>query len=181
MELKALQDFEFYSKVPEEVITKYEGKIPEQFVEIWRSYGLGTFQQGYFKVINPDDYIEFVRESYFEKNCIPLLITALGDIIVWEREKYLCTIFYRYNDFDCVDTDECDFFFDDILDADFQKNDLKMKNFKEALQMHGSPAYDECYGYFPLLSLGGAEKPENLQKVKLREHLELMYQMQGGI
>lgn len=181
MELKVLQDFEFYSKVPEEIIVKYEGKIPEQFVEIWRSYGLGTFQQWYFKVINPDDYIEFVRESYFEKNCIPLLITALGDIIVWEREKYLCTIFYRYNDFDCVDTDECDFFFDDILDADFQKNDLKMKNFKEALQMLGSPAYDECYGYFPLLSLGGAEKPENLKKVKLREHLELMYQMQGGI
>ena len=33
----------------------------------------------------------------------------------------------------------------------------------------------------PLLSLGGAEKPENLQKVKLREHLELMFQMQGQI
>ena len=181
MELKALQDFELHSKVSEEVITKYDGKIPEQFVEIWKSYGFGTFQQGYFKVISPDDYIEFVRESYFEKNCIPLLATALGDIIVWEREKCLCIVFYRYNDFDCVDTDECDFFFDDIFDAYFQKNDLKMKNFKEALQLLGSPAYDECYGYFPLLSLGGAEKPENLQKVKLREHLELMYQMQGGV
>ncbi len=45
----------------------------------------------------------------------------------------------------------------------------------------GSPAYDECYGYVPLLPLGGAEKAENLQKVKLREHLELMCQMQGGV
>ncbi len=181
MDLKALQDFELHSKVPEEIIRKYEGKVPEQFVEIWKAYGFGSFMQGYFKVINPDDYIAFVRESYFEKNCIPLLATALGDIIVWEREKYLYMIFYRYNDFDCVDTDECDFFFDDIFDADFQKNDLKMKNFKEAVQMLGSPAYDECYGYVPLLSLGGAERAENLRKVKLREHLELMYQMQGGI
>lgn len=181
MKLKALQDFEFHSGVPDEVIAKYEGKIPGQFVEIWKDCGLGTFMQGYFKVINPDDYIEFVRESYFEKNCIPLLITALGDIIVWEREKYLYAIFYRYNDFDCVDTDECDFFFGDIFDAYFQEKDLKMKDFKEALQRLGRPAYDECYGYFPLLSLGGAEKPENLQKVKLREHLDLMYQAQGGI
>lgn len=181
MELKALQDFELHSKVTEEIIEKFEYNIPNNFIELWKKYGFGSFMQGYFKIINPGDYIEFVRKSYFQKNSIPLLITALGDIIVWERKKYLYTIFYRYNDFDCVDTDECDFFFDDIFDAYFQKNDLKMKNFKEALQVLGSPAYDECYGYVPLLSLGGAEKPENLQKVKLREHLELMYQMQGGI
>ena len=49
------------------------------------------------------------------------------------------------------------------------------------MQLLGVPAYDECFGYVPLLSLGGSEKPENLQKVKLREHLELMYQMQGSI
>jgi len=28
MELKALLDFEFHSKVPDEIITEYEGKIP---------------------------------------------------------------------------------------------------------------------------------------------------------
>ena len=57
---------------------------------------------------------------------LPLLITALGDIIVWERKKYLYLLFYRYNNFDCLDTDGCDFFLDDIADFDFQKNDLKM-------------------------------------------------------
>ena len=181
MEFKNFQDFKLHSKVPEEIIKKFEGKIPNRFIKLWTSYGFGSFMKGYFKVINPDDYINFVRKSYFEKSCIPLLITALGDMIVWEREKYLYSVFYRYKNFDCVDTDECDFFFDDIYDFDFQKNDLKMKNFNEALQLLGVPAYDECFGYVPLLSLGGAEKPENLQKVKLREHLELMYQMQGGI
>lgn len=115
MELKALQDFEFHSKVPEEVITKYEGKIPEQFVEIWRSYGLGTFQQGYFKVINPDDYIEFVRESYFEKNCIPLLVTSFGDILFWEKKEYLSLVRYRYGNFDYLEYG-CEFFFTDLLD-----------------------------------------------------------------
>lgn len=180
MELKALQDFELHSKVSEEIIVKYEGKIPDRFVEIWKHYGLGSFMQGYFKVIDPDNYIEFVRESYFEKNCIPLLITAFGDIIVWEREKYLSIIFYRYNDFDCLEYG-CKYFFNDLEDKEFIEDRIKPKNFKKALQLLVSPAYDECYGYFPLLSLGGAEKTENIQKVKLREHLELMYQMQGGI
>ena len=180
MELKALRDFEFHSKVPEETIRKYTGKVPEQFVEIWKGYGFGTFHQGYFKVIQPDDYIEFVRESYFEKNCIPLLATALGDIIFWERNEFIYILLYRYNDFDGI-SKGCKYFFNDLEDKEFIKDCIKPKNFKEALQLLGSPAYDECYGYVPLLSLGGAEKPENLQKVKLREHLELMYQMQGGI
>lgn len=180
MKLKALQDFELHSEVPGEVIAKYEGKIPGQFVEIWKDCGLGTFMQGYFKVINPDDYIEFVRESYFEKNCIPLLITALGDIIVWERNEFIYILLYRYNDFDGI-AKGCKYFFDDLEDKEFIEDCIKPKNFKEALQRLGKPAYDECYGYVPLLSLGGSEKPGNLQKVKLREHLELMYQMQGGI
>lgn len=85
MEFEALKDFELYSKVSEDIIVKYEGKIPEQFINIWKKYGFGQFLQGYFKLVNP------------------------------------------------------------------------------------------------VLSLGGLEKSENLQNVKLREHLELMYQMQGCI
>jgi len=87
---------------------------------------------------------------------------------------------YRYNNFSILARgfkvfekllDETEYFF----------RKVQAKNFNEALQNLGAPAYDECFGYVPLLSLGGSEKPENLQKVKLREHLELMYQMQGSI
>ena len=180
MKFDALNDFVLHSKVPEEIITKYEGKIPGQIVEIWKNYGFGTFLKGYFKVINPDDYIEFIRESYFEQNCIPLLVTSFGDIIVWERNEFLYLICYRYNNFNSL-CRGCDFFFDDIMDDSYVKDRIKPLNFTESLNRLGPPNYDECFGYVPLLSLGGAEKPENLQKVKLREHLELMFQMQGRI
>lgn len=180
MKLKALQDFKLYSKVPEDTIKKYTGKIPEQFIEIWKNYGFGSFLQGYFKTINPDDYIEFVRKSYFEKNCIPLLVTALGDIIVWERNEFIYILFYRYNDFDGISRG-AKYFINDLVDKEFIEDCIKPKCFQDALQLLGAIAYDECYGYVPLLSLGGAEKPENLRKVKLREHLELMYQVQGEI
>ena len=32
MEFEALKDFELYSKVSEDIIVKYEGKIPEQHI-----------------------------------------------------------------------------------------------------------------------------------------------------
>ena len=180
MELKALQDFELYSKVPEETIKKYSGKIPEQFIEIWKSYGFGSFLNGFLKLINPDDYSDFVKKSYFEKNCIPLLITALGDIIVWEENAYFFIIQYRYNNFSAL-ARGYRVFAKLLEETGYFYEKANLKNIKEALNMLGTVSYDECYGYVPLLSLGGAEKPENLRKVKLREHLELMYQVQGEI
>ncbi len=180
MEFEALKDFELYSKVPEEIIAKYEGKIPEQLIEIWKNYGYGTFLKGFLRIINPDDYIDFTQKSYFEKKSIPLLTTAFGDIIVWEDNAYFFIIQYRYNNFSSLARGFK--VFEKLLgETDYFFRKAKAKNFKEALQLLGAPAYDECFGYVPLLSLGGSEKPENLQKVKLREHLEIMFQMQGGI
>lgn len=165
---------------PDAIMKEYKEKIPAQFIEIWKNYGFGTFLNGFLRIINPNDYMDFTQKSYFEKKSIPLLVTALGDIIVWEDNAYFFILQYRYNNFSSLARgfkvfekllDETEYFF----------RKVQAKNFNEALQNLGAPAYDECFGYVPLLSLGGSEKPENLQKVKLREHLELMYQMQGGI
>lgn len=180
MEFEALKDFELYSKVSEDIIVKYEGKIPEQFINIWKKYGFGQFFQGYFKLVNPDNYIEFVRKSYFEKNCIPLLVTAFGDIVIWEKNEYLSLLTYRYRNFDCLEYG-CEFLFNDLSDNEYVERHFKNRIFYKALEKLDIPSYDECFGYVPLLSLGGSEKPENLHNVKLREHLELMYQMQGCI
>jgi hypothetical protein len=39
------------------------------------------------------------------------------------------------------------------------------------VKKYGKPAYDECFGYFPVLGAGGVEKVENLKKVKLTEYI----------
>ena len=36
MSFKILDDFTPFSKMPEEIIEKYNGKIPDQFIEIWK-------------------------------------------------------------------------------------------------------------------------------------------------
>ncbi|PTN42546.1 hypothetical protein DAY12_27810, partial [Bacillus thuringiensis] len=51
----------------------------------------------------------------------------------------------------------------------------------QALNKYGKLEIDECFGYTPLLALGGPEKVENLQKVKLIEHVYLITQFMGPI
>ena len=92
----------------------------------------------------------------------------------------LSLLTYRYRNFDCLEYG-CEFLFNDLSDNEYVERHFKNRNFYKALEKLDIPSYDECFGYVPLLSLGGSEKPENLQNVKLREHLELMYQMQGCI
>jgi hypothetical protein len=47
--------------------------------------------------------------------------------------------------------------------------------------MYGHPAFNECFGYVPLFGLGGPEKVDNLNKVKLIEHIYLTTQIMGQI
>ena len=41
--------------------------------------------------------------------------------------------------------------------------------------------YDECFGYVPLLALGGKEDVEHLKKVKMKEHIAVITQLTGGV
>ena len=60
-----IKDFVKVADMPKEVIEKYKSKVPVELIDIWENMGLGTFLNGYLKVINPDDYSELVRDSYF--------------------------------------------------------------------------------------------------------------------
>ena len=62
-----LRDFKKEKEMPKEVIEKYKGQVPDEIIEIWENYGLGSFLNGYLRVINPDDYKELVEETYFSQ------------------------------------------------------------------------------------------------------------------
>lgn len=84
---KMISDFVKVADMPKEVIENYKDKVPVELVEIWENQGLGTFLNGYLKVINPDDYSELVRDSYFRGDiAIPIFATAFGDIITWGKK-----------------------------------------------------------------------------------------------
>ena len=61
-----LRDFKKEKEMPEEVIERYRDLVPKEMIEIWKKYGLGSFMNGYLRVINPDDYKKLVEETYFK-------------------------------------------------------------------------------------------------------------------
>ena len=98
-----LRDFKKEKEMPKEVIEKYKGQVSDEIIEIWENYGLGSFLNGYLRVINPDDYKELVEETYFRgKESIPLFTTAFADVITWQENGFIDIVQYRYEDFEIM-------------------------------------------------------------------------------
>jgi len=180
MELEMMKDFEHYGSVPTELIKKYEGKVPAKLIEIWKNYGFGTFANGYVKIINPEDYTEILEHSYFAADTsIPIFATGFADVIHWSKNKYLKIIQYKRHDISSYS-----FGLESFVSNFGNERTMKFLDnaqYDSAVQLLGSLDYDECFGYVPLLPLGGSEKVERLQKMKIIQHIKLITDMAGRI
>ncbi|MEC0276077.1 T6SS immunity protein Tdi1 domain-containing protein [Peribacillus frigoritolerans] len=181
MSNNVFEGFILEEKIDKEVIDKYKEKIPEQITEIWRQYGFGSILKGYLKLVNPDVFEELLKDVYIRSEvAIPLFATSMGDIIVWEKGRYLNLLNFRKGNVNVISAG-FNFFLDDLNDNSFIVEELEWNPYPEAVDKYGEPDFDECFGYTPLLGLGGPDKVENLKKVKLMEHIYLITQFMGPI
>lgn len=176
-----ITDFIKSGDLNEDLIKEYEGKLPVEIIDIWREYGLGTFYNGYLKVINPNDYQELLERSYFRGDVsIPIFATAFGDLITWEKNQFLGIVQYRYGENHII-SDGFEFFLDDLKDGELDEEYLSIRQYNTAVKKHGDLQYDECFGYVPILALGGKESVNNLKKVKIREHIAVITELAGEV
>ncbi|MCM3225728.1 T6SS immunity protein Tdi1 domain-containing protein [Terribacillus saccharophilus] len=179
--IQILSDFILEEAVSPSVIDEYKDIIPTQVINIWKEYGFGSALQGYIKIINPHRLNDLIEEVYIRhQEAIPLFVTSMGDVIVWERNRYLNLLNFRKNRVDIIAAG-FDFFLDDLNDKSFLIEELDWLPYPQAIEIHGIPLFDECYAYVPLLGLGGPETIENLKRVKFREHIYLSTQVLGPI
>lgn len=171
-------------KISDETIRKYENTLPAELVRIWKEYGCCTMLDGYLRVVDPDDYKELLNDTFsFGKVSVPIMATAFGDVITTCRSgEYIDIVMYRYGAADVI-APNFDFLMGSMERESYQINlaHFDIPQYKEAVQKLGRLAPDECFGYVPLLGLGGAETVENLQKLKTREHIEVIVQLVGGV
>ncbi|GHU61368.1 hypothetical protein FACS189418_0910 [Clostridia bacterium] len=174
-------DFILYQKSEDSIVKEYITKVPNELIEIWRNYGFGSVKSGYLKIINPNEWLDILVESYYvDKESIPIFVTGMGDIIVIDSKGYFMLINYRKRVIKGVGRRFKTFFMmmesESILDEQFCWNP-----YPDAVERYGKLEYDECFGYEPLLGLGGAEKVENLQKIKIKEHIQIITEFMGPI
>ncbi|MCX7569206.1 DUF1851 domain-containing protein [Tumebacillus sp. DT12] len=176
-----LQDFALHQRAPASVIETYTGKIPDEMIAILQQFGFGSVLQGYLKIVHPDRWQELLSDVYVRhQDAIPLFATAMGDLIVWEKGRYLNLLNFRKGHVSVL-ASGFDFFLDDLMDDDFLREEVDGAPYPQAIERYGLPTFDECFGYVPLLGLGGAEQVENLKKVKLIEHIYLITQFMGAM
>jgi len=183
--MSILNDFKKRNDVEESIVRKFSDRVPEQIAQLWKQNGFGSFINGYLKIINPNDYIDIVSNTYLRnEGTIPLFATSMCDVILYERdsneESYIVQLNYRKGKSKVI-ASKYTLFIRFLEEVAFREKALDWQPYPEAVQKYGEPAYDECFGYVPLLGLGGPEKVENLQKVKLREHILLISEFMGPI
>lgn len=176
---KVFSDFKLHEKVSEDIISKYRDKVGDDVIEIWEKYGFGTTFKGYLKIINPDEIQELLEETYIMPfDDIPIFVTGMGDIIVCNSRGSFGIVDYRHQRIKVLWTKkeiEWDFFIDDY----YQDRYWQWNPYFEAVDKYGELEYNECFGYEPLLSLGGKESVDNLRKVNYEVHITIMAEIQG--
>lgn len=136
---------------------------------------------GYLRVINPDDYKALLDDTYFRGNrSIPIMTTAFGDIITFEDGQYIGMVKYKNGNF-AILAKSFKRFLKNLADDYFLGKYFQISQYMEAVKILGQPGHNECFGYVPLLGLGGAEEKDHLSKVSIREHIEVITQMVGKI
>ena len=169
------------SDVSQELYNKYNEILPSGLITLWRECGFGSFMEGNLKIINPEEYQSLLVDTYFRGSVsIPIFITAFGEVITWEENKYIRMIKYKNGLFKGM-ASGFDFFLEDLQNDIFNDDFFDISMYTEAIRTMGNIKVDECFGYVPLLGLGGSEKLENLKKVKIKEHIEIIAQLVGKI
>lgn len=160
---------------------KYSGRLPAGLVGVWRKYGFGSLLNGYLRIINPDEYRSLLDDTYvLSGSAIPIFATAFADLVTWEKGRYLRMVDYKNGGFAGISAG-FDFFWNDLTDGVFNGRFFDLELYAAAVGKLGRPRFDECFGYVPLMGLGGCGGVDSLRRVKLREHITLIAQSVGKV
>ena len=176
-----LPGFEPIAPVPAEVIERYRGQVVPELIDIWTNQGYGTALDGFLKIIDPDEYAQRLSESLPRPDLVPIMATGMADIVVWDpAERNACVLQYR-SDVVTVLGSSIRHLPMRLNNPEYLSRKFDWQPYCEATANYGPVAYDEAFGYVPLLALGGPRRVENLQNVKLIEHVNLIAHLAGKI
>jgi hypothetical protein len=150
-------------------------------LEYLEHYGEAVFKGGFFAFINPFDYeIELKKFPKLKNQFImPFAKTAMGNFyLIGKVDDEVCLAFYNIHteEYKYVD-DEFNLFFTTLAGSKYHREREAYGLIEiPALEKYGPVEIDECLTFVPALVLGGDEAIENIQKVKIKENLEILAQ-----
>lgn len=162
----------------DETIDRYAGRVPEPVRAAWREHGTGLVGDGYVRLLDPDHATTMLDGVLgMPDGTVPVMTTALADLVLW-IEPMFHVVRFRWGVIDVLHFDAA------MLFADLQRDEmlddiLERPPYTAAVPRLGVPGIDECFGYVPLLALGGSQDPAHLDRGGLWEHLAVIMQLVG--
>ncbi len=159
-------------------LKRYAGILNNQLLELWQKAGFCGYDDGLWWFTTPGSLDEILKS--FLPNMVDAVVlgrTAFGDLFIHTANNNISVFNTRIEELILTEED-FDFFLNVLLlNEDFKKDILDKNLFDMARNKLGSITHEECYGFIPPLKLGGTFLVENLEKVKLIEHLHILSQL----
>jgi len=157
-------------------------EFPDEISFLQKEYSESFFLDGFLSLVSPSEYKEILDDIYtpYQEPSTCFAKDAFGSLYVWEN-KSIKLINIRHGISEIIGRKPSVFFNLKMTDKGFLAKRLSIETFYQAKEKLGPLAYDECYGYEPILALGGAERVENIRKVKIKEHIAIVSQLIGKI
>ena len=174
--------------VDDAFIAKYADLSYPELNTLWQEVGLGSYCNGLFKLINPSDYQDALNSCYvmdYDKSFLPFMCTAFGDVFAYvENQKlnnYIVYLNVRYGTYLILPGNLVLLLNKIIFNKSILKGWFDLENYPVIQEKLGTPDYDECFGYSPLLAMGGSENIENIRLVKTLPYIDISTQTIGRL
>ncbi|MNJ91997.1 GAD-like domain protein [compost metagenome] len=167
----------------EEIIQKYQEKIPESLIEIWKTSGFGKYNDGLIEFVNPADFEDNLWTWLGREvpNYVPFAISGFGELFYYrkltETDEDVCLIDIQYRKIETLVWSMEDFLDSFLCDEEDRNMWLRENLFKDALAKNGKTEKHEVYTFTPILAFGGAEEVAYLQKGNAQVYQDLVFQM----
>ena len=129
----------------------YKGRLPKELIDYAKE---GKWQNGLISLCNPDDYIDVLSSGYKESSAIPFAVTAFGDFLVWEKDKYVSIVSFSKQTVQVLESG-FEFFFKDLEDRYFVDKYLNGALYDELCKKQGTCNDGECFVASPMPALSG--------------------------
>lgn len=169
--------------ISEEIIKQYEGKVPDFLIDLWKSSGIGKYNQSLIELINPKDFESNLwtwlgREV---SNYVPFAISGFGELFYYrkltETDEDVCVIDMQYRSIETLSWSMEDFFEDFLTNEDDRNTWLRQELFEEAIAAKGGLLKNEVFTFVPILAMGGKEELHCLDKGNAQVYQDLVFQM----